>query len=402
MPNGEISSRTEDTSETTHSRRLNKRRLWLIPLVGLCAVVCATILARYIPPVRTAGPTQPTAGPGELKAYDDVRAFARMQTKVDVSSMDLTNAGEIIPSLWFNQKTKWPEKMPKGCDPRAILEAAKNPGLGVRALHAQGITGKGVAVAIIDQPLYQDHPEFKGKVVMYKDFECNSQSSMHGPAVTSLLVGESCGTAPGAKVYYAAAPSWLADAKYYADALNWIVSVNKDLPEGERIRVVSVSAAPSGPGSPFTKNGDLWDKAVANAEKEGILVLDCTTDHGRISSCWYDAADPENVKRCTPGYPGMQASRTASDHICVPTSPRTSAEEYEKGDCSYQYTGRGGLSWSIPYAAGVLALGWQVDPDLAAEEAVDLLFESAYKYDAGNKIIDPPAFVSLVRTRGGN
>jgi len=409
VPNGESSSRKEDTTETTRSRWFNKRRFWLIGLVGLCAVVCAIIIARYIAPVPTAGPSQPTAGPSQptagpsgLKAYDDVRAFAAMRTKVDVSNMDLINAGEIIPTLWFNEKTKWPAKMPKGCDPRAVLEAAKNPGLGVRALHAQGITGKGVAVAIIDQPLYQDHPEFKGKIAMYKDFECKSESSMHGPAVTSLLVGESCGAAPGARVYYAAAPSWLADAKYYADALDWIVSVNKDLPEGEGIRVVSVSAAPSGPGSPFTKNGDLWDKAVANAEKEGILVLDCTAHHGIILRCWYDVADPENVKRCVPGYPGMQPSGKAPDHIYVPSSPRTTAEEYEKGDCSYQYTGRGGLSWSIPYAAGVLALGWQVDPDLAAEEAVDLLFESAYKYDADTKIIEPAAFVSLVRDRGGS
>ena len=42
----------------------------------------------------------------------------------------------------------------------AILEAGKNPGLGVRALHDEGVTGKGVNVAIIDQNLLLDHPEF--------------------------------------------------------------------------------------------------------------------------------------------------------------------------------------------------------------------------------------------------
>jgi subtilisin family serine protease len=70
-----------------------------------------------------------------------------------------------------------------------------------------------------------------------------------------------------------------------------------------------------------------------------------------------------------------------------------------KGDCSYQYTGRGGLSWSIPYAAGVLALGWQIDPDLTADEAVDLLFESAYRPNKDTAIIDPAAFVQLVKTK---
>ena len=235
-----------------------------------------------------------------LKAYDDVRVVHGTAWAVDVSNMNLTRAGSIIPTLTFNEATKWPERMPKGCDPRKIMEDAKNPGLGIRALHGQGLTGEGVAVAIIDQPLYQDHPEFVGKIAMYKDFGCESESSMHGPAVTSLLVGENCGTAPGASVYYAAAPSWHADATYYADALDWLVSVSKELPEGQKIRVVSVSAILSGEGSEF-ENGDAWDEAVANAEKEGILVLDGTREdvHGIIAPCHYDPADLRNPVNST-------------------------------------------------------------------------------------------------------
>jgi hypothetical protein len=51
-----------------------------------------------------------------------------------------------------------------------------------------------------------------------------------------------------------AAPSWNGDSAYQAAALDWIVDQNRALPEGQKIRVVSVSAAPSGPGSPFTQN----------------------------------------------------------------------------------------------------------------------------------------------------
>lgn len=381
-------------TSTASIKRFSKRWLWLIPLVILGLVTCFIMM-------KTAKPKDPEeqgAGPSELKAYDDVRTVRNMTVGIDISNMDLADSASIVPTLWFNETTRWPEMMPKECDPHAILEAAKNPGLGVRALHSQGITGEGVAVAIIDQPLYQDHPEFAGKIAMYRDFDCKSESSMHGPAVTSLLVGEDCGTAPGAKVYYAAAPSWHGDAKYYADALDWIVSVNKDLPEEEKIRVVSVSAAPSGRGSPF-KNGGMWDKSVANAQEEGILVLDCTEVHGIIASCWYDTRDPESVQKCMPGFPGRPPAGRGSKYICAPASPRTTAEEYVKGDFSYQYTGRGGLSWSIPYAAGVLALGWQIDPDLTSDEAVDLLFESAYRFSESTNIIDPAAFISLVRAR---
>jgi len=48
--------------------------------------------------------------------------------------------------------------------------------------------------------------------------------------------------------------------------------------------------------------------------------------------------------------------------LLVPCSPRTTAEEYVKGDCAFQYCGEGGLSWGIPYAAGVLALAGKPAP----------------------------------------
>jgi serine protease AprX len=331
-----------------------------------------------------------------VKDFDEVRFR-------DMSKLDLSDRRGLIHTLTFNNKTVWPadDKLPAGQKPQMILKDAMNPGLGVRQLHEQGITGKGVNVAIIDQPLFLDHPEFKGKIVEYFDTGCGSESSMHGPAVASLLVGTNCGTAPGARLYYAAAPSWLGDSAYYAKALEWIIEKNAGLSDGDKIRAVSVSAAPSGRGSPFSKNNQLWEMARSRALEEGILVLDCTTDYGFISSCWCDPNDPESIAKCKPGFPGM-TGRYRSDKLLTPCSVRTTAEHYEKDKVGYQYTGRGGLSWGIPYATGVLALGWQINPDLTAARAKELLFESAYSTAEGQKIINPGKFVELVKnTRAG-
>lgn len=228
-------------------------------------------------------------------------------------------------------------------------------------------------------------------------FGCGSQSSMHGPAVASLLVGDTIGTAPDADLYYAAAPSWLRDSSYYAQALEWIVEENSKLPESNKIRAVSVSAAPSGDGSPFSKNNELWDEAVKKAEEAGIAVLDCSSDHGFVSPCYYDGGDQEEPLSYKGGFPSVRSSWPMPDNIFVPTSPRTTAEEYVKGECKYQYTGQGGLSWGIPYCTGVMAMGWQINPDLTYGQMIDLLFESAYKVDEGTLIIDPPAFIELVK-----
>jgi len=326
-----------------------------------------------------------------VKEFDDVRWK-------DMSKLDLSSNTGLPTTLNFNLKTVWPEsaKLPARFEPNELLRKAMNPGLGVRKIHKQGITGRGVNVAIIDQPMYLDHPEFAGKIIAYHDVGCGSESSMHGPAVTSLLVGTNCGTAPGARVYYVAAPSWTKDAAFQAEALYWIIEQNEQLPKDKKIQVVSVSAAPSGPGSPFDKHNKMWDRACERAEDAGILVLDCTSHRGFIGACWYDATDPENVAKCTPGFRG-RGGWGRPGCILVPTSPRTTAEEYDKGEFAYQYCGRGGLSWAIPYCAGVLALGWQVNPELSSGQMRDLLFKSAYIRDDGMRIINPEGFIQFVK-----
>lgn len=325
----------------------------------------------------------------------------------DVRGQDLRAARDLdevkIRGLWFNRTTRWPAQFENFVSD--LMEQYKDPGLGIGALHAQGITGKGVTVAIIDQNLVQaiDHPEFSGKIIEYRDFgthQAATSSSMHGPAVTSLLVGETIGTAPGARMYFAATPSWTNDAQSSADALDWLVAVNASLPENEKIRVVSVSAQFSGEGSTF-KNGDSWDAAFQRATDAGILVLDCSANHGIVGPCYFDPADSENPVNCTPGYPGIKITPgkglAATRRVYVPTSPRTTAEEYNRGEFFYQYTGRGGLSWSAPYLSGVLAMGWQLRPDLTGARMVDLVFATAYTRPDGLKVIDPAAFIAAVK-----
>ena len=336
-----------------------------------------------------------------VEPYADIRYF-----EDDPGSKEVYEAGtfreEDIYTFTFNEGTvlEGSEELQA-----QIMEEGKNPGLGVRALHEQGITGEGVRVAIIDQNLLLDHPEFAGKIEDYYDTGCDQPAdsgSMHAPGVTSLLVGESIGVAPGATVYFAAAPSWNGDSAYYADGLNWIVEQNEKLPEGEKIRVVSVSAAPSGEWSPFTENLEMWDQAVEAAQAAGIVVLDCRTgeETGLIASAFFDPTAREDPTACTGGWPSNPMTVSSSE-IGVPCSYRTVAEEYWEGEISYQYDGSGGLSWGIPYAAGVLALGWQVAPELDGETMLQLLKDSCATARDGSRIIDPTAFIEAVREAHG-
>lgn len=315
----------------------------------------------------------------------------------DLSKIESQLDSAMIRTLKFNEKTIWPDKYKSYAT--YLLSAGKNPGLGIRNLHKQGITGKGIVVAIIDQHICLDHPEYVNKIIEYHDVGCNApstRSSYHGPAVASLLVGDSIGTAPDAKIYFVAVPSWTKDAKYQADALNWIIDKNNTLPIGEKIRAVSVSAAPSGIGTPFTKHNSLWDSAYFRAIKSGLIVIDITENNGITLPCYNDIDHPDSISKSLLGYPGI-AFTADSTRICVPNSLRTVAEEFEQGVYSYTYCGRGGISWAEPYLVGVLALGWQLRPDISGQEMIRLLYSTSYRKDNKTKIIQPNAFIESVK-----
>lgn len=282
-----------------------------------------------------------------------------------------------------------------------IMENGKNPGLGIRALHGRGITGEGISVAIIDEPLFFDSPEISGSIADYYEcYDVNSQGGMHGTAVASILAGKTCGVAPGVKVYYVAVPSGLSDSGYWADGLNWIIDKNETLPENEKIRLVSVSGNLSGPECVFD-NQEKWDEAVARAKVSGILVISCSvgTDTHFTSGGYYDYADPDNIHNARNGwwnYGQTQSVPTQEWAISVPVNFRTTVEQYDPGNYFFRYGGQGGESWGVPYAAGVLALGWQINPRLSPEEIKKFLMDSAFENKYGERIIYPSAFIEVI------
>jgi hypothetical protein len=341
------------------------------------------------------GPVGVKAAPGVIRPYTDVRGGGVAGTK-QISQADLSQSPDLIARLNFNDATVWPEpsRMPPGPRPADLLKAAMDPGLGIRELHRQGITGKGVAVAIIDQPLLPDHPEYRGRIAAYRDLDPGRKTSMHGPAVTSALAGAQAGTAPDVRVYYVAYNTDALDAALPAQGLDWIVEQNRQLPPAGRIRLVSVSAAPSGRGSRFKLNNQKWEEAVQRAEAEGVLVLDCGVRES-FGSCTFRGPERDQPKHCIPGYPDTGGGFSPR-LVLAPSGPRTLAEQYERG-FGYAYWAKGGQSWALPYAAGVLALGMQIRPELTGKEVLERLFQTAWRPDPRTQIIDPPAFIQSQR-----
>ena len=337
-------------------------------------------------------------------------------TGKDARNYDFSQLKASFYTVSFDEKTIFPREIQRTAG--KVMEIGKNPGLGIRALHERGITGKGVNVAVIDEALDAGHPEYRGKIAKYRDFGSGADSSAQGPAIAGLLAGETVGTAPGASIYYAAVPAWeMYDAAYYASALDWIIEINRTLPDGEKIRVVCISPNPENP-LPWI-NVEKYLSAFMRAEEEGMVVLDCTNEHGAVfGACAYDYENPEDVSLCRPKsayriaiapyhYDGEAQNIYIGDEelpnenmLRVPvnykTLPETAAGKDQKYDYRYRYDSKGRLSWALPYAAGVLAMGWQVRPGLGGEEMIKILFETAYTDNRGNKYICPEAFIEYL------
>ena len=321
---------------------------------------------------------------------------------LDVRGMDLSKSDPVqlsdnLETLCFNLDTLWPEKL--ATKPGSILESGKDPGLAVRRLQSKGLTGKGVRVAVIDQAMNRDHPEYAGRIQSYRDFGCTEIPSMHGPAVASIVVGKTVGVAPDAELVFAAVDMSRLDATPLAKALDWILETNAGMPPGKRVKVVSVSACPSGPHSKF-RNGDLWETAVSRAEREGILVLDCTTIRHRVASAHW-MGNRQQPAALEAGTANGSSHGWLGWELFAPASGRTLAEELSSGGNGYQYDGRGGQSWAVPYVAGILALGQQVAPEMSPFSLWELIKATGDSH-GGHLYVSPEAFLEgvLKKTKG--
>lgn len=387
--------------------------LWkkALGVAGLAAVLSVGILAYFDSPLRAPGSSNPTKPPtggshlevvtGDLVQPTDIKRLyegpsMQWQSK-DLRSKNFTAVtNRELWSISFDNYTRWPNpnRLPKGFDPEVALEKGKDPGLGVRNLHKQGITGKGINVAVIDFPLLSSHREFEGRIRYNEVDPANPNAKrlhFHGPATASLLAGSTVGVVPEATLHYYAVPD-SGEETYFpnvAKAIDLIIERNATLPESDRIRVISVSTGWKKP---------VFIEATQRAEAHGIAVVHC----GEWFSVLYtiagaapdgDRNDPANyeaslaIKRLSPGH------KTTRLH--APGDYRTTASNL--GPDVYAYWGEGGLSWVAPYLAGLVAMGMQVNPDLAPADLYRALDETAIQTNAGLKLVNPEAFIAAVR-----
>jgi hypothetical protein len=337
----------------------------------------------------------------------------------DLQELDFSDSESDLLHALFDSQTKWPavDNMPAGFDQQKIMEIGKDPGLGIRALHAQGITGRGVNIAIIDQPLIIDHVEYPERIKLYEEINVvpGTPSQMHGPAVASIAVGKTAGVAPDANLYYIA--TWLFEPeqagenltyKYYAQALRRIVEINKGLPDHQKIRAVSMSI---GLTSTY-KDYDDFMSAMEEAKAAGIFVMsvDLSPTYGwNIMGLGRDPrSDPNDFQAYKPAgwwEPRFYSQGLPQDTLLIPMDSRTTASPTGRDD--YVFYSVGGMSWTVPYLAGTYALAAQVKPEITPEEFWETALDTGRTIQIEHEgkgyefgvILDPQALIEAIKSK---
>ena len=308
-------------------------------------------------------------------------------------------------------------------------------------------------MAIIDQKLDIDHPEYKDSIVDYTEYgDVEKQEiSMHGPAVASLLVGKDCGVAPGAKLVYKASEvsrNQEERFKSYPKALKDIIETNQQLSPENKVRIVSCSINynEGGPENNIEYNISEWIETLEKAKEAGIFVVDVNgrqiglsfvgggsssnkNNFESYSTGLFEKDEEENeelnkiisegnideilkklrevkkdnlvnisdidLRKKVIEYLN-ESKKEKEKEIIIPSDYRTMASSWNKKG-QYMYNGRGGISWSVPYLAGLFALILQVNPNIKREEIADIINESAVVNEKGLRIINPKGIIDLAK-----
>ena len=319
----------------------------------------------------------------------------------DISNINLRDAGEKIKYMSFDDKTIFPsdDKMPSDFNPKVLLEKGKNPGLGIKTIHADGITGKGVTVAIIDNALNIDHQEIKNNVIHYEILG-RPVENFHGPAVSSLLCGKNIGVAPDVKLVYFASgffPKENENKPFSFDndisALHKILEMNSLLPKNKKISAVSISRGWYGDGKEFKE-------AVLQLIDSGVFVFTANAaDYyddfpGTMFLARHPYSDPDDIQSYFAAF-----DYPANNFLFVPSGNRTTASHISNDSYMYWGTRDGGISWQMPYVVGVYALAKQVYPELQPKQFIEVMMETAYKMPKGENVINPTKIIEYLKNK---
>ncbi len=285
---------------------------------------------------------------------------------------------------------------------RGLLESTLDAAR-VRPLWEEGLTGKGVRLAVLDTGIDRGHPDFEGRVATLEDFTgCGVRDDVgHGTHVASVAAGSGeasrgrfRGVAPAASILVARVldSRGMGRMSDVMAGLLWALT--------REARVINISLGTEGPGSP----DDALAWAVNEISARGVVVVAAAGDSGErpvSPACSASAV-------CVEGYdslsdePGEGTSGADASVIAAPGVGVVAARAFgtTAGKAHGEsYVAVSGSSAAAAHVSGVCALLLEALPEATPAELIGALKSGGRILPGGRVALTAPAALAVLRER---
>lgn len=275
-------------------------------------------------------------------------------------------------------------------------------------LWGEGLTGKGVGIAVLDTGL-TTHPELQGRISHFKDLVNGRLEAYddhgHGTHVSSLAAGSQAGTAPEAHVVGIKVLDETGEGRFsdVIKGIQWAVENREE----HNIKVLNLSL---GGKADLPYREDPVAQALDAAREKGILAVVAAGNDGPFTRSILTPAHAEHV--LTVGASNTVQTVTLDDDRVGSFSSRgpTRTDGLIKPDViapgvrisaadgdGNGYISRSGTSMATPLVAGIAAQLLEAHPAASPEQLKQALMEGAHLLQgAGDATVQGQGVVDAV------
>ena len=265
------------------------------------------------------------------------------------------------------------------------------------------LTGEGSVIAIIDQPLWRNHPGYKDNLLDVQSINNAdpNDTSMLGSAVVSIAVGE-IGVARDAKILYRAIETWRGREKLLANHADALRDLQVYVNEGHHLDAISTSHG----WKTDEKYADENDKLTAWFEKKNVPVFSVNSVFGNNSTAtFFYPCGPDGLaqwmRKIDPNYiiEKGDVGIVSEDRLLASKDPRMIDEFgglYYRSSTNRVETG--GASLAVPFVAGLFALAREALPEITRDDFIQTLRDTTRSIDFGKEGVLPVADMDFFAT----